>query len=217
MFYVRTSEPSPTLKKLVIFIQKIYAPMWFIVKKEASFTRGPKILFSLIHDVKSIDETGEIAAIVLPVLQRSAFCCLPENFLASLVFSADATARDLGVQQIKVIRSMQPKEIGPNTLPHLNFDAEDWTQMIDVSVAAHEPPTTKHLTDEELEAMRKEQRPPPRYPPHSQSVERAVKLTSESAKFAFTYQKRHEYILATVVSRQKRKAFSSKKKYNVTD
>jgi hypothetical protein len=217
MLYVRTLNRSPTLRQLVLFIQKIYAPVWFIVKKEASFIRGPFILFSMIQDIKAIDETGDLKEIVFPVLQRSSFCCSPENFLASLVYSENKSHRELGVRQIQLIRNNPPKEILRSPVPQLNFDAVDWSQMVDVATFSHEPPITKDLTDEELERLVDDQElSGVQFPPiHSQSVERAVKLTSDTAKLAFTYKKRHEYILATMASREKRKSFTSKSKYVV--
>jgi hypothetical protein len=213
MMYTRSEKPSDTLVRLVTYIQRIYGPVWFVVKRQVSFVRGPVILFSIIEEVKQMENSESLAEVVFPIIQRNAFCCLPENFLASLVYSEEASSRSMGVKHILKIRSEGNKDLLPNTVPVLNFQAEDWTGLIDVPSACYEPPVTKILTVEELEDLVVNPLEPPRIPIHSQSVERAVKMVSDASKLAHSYQKRHECIVATAASREKRKAFTSKGKY----
>ncbi len=54
---------------------------------------------------------------------------------------------------------------------------------------------------------------PPPVPLHTQTVERAVKLTSEASRSSYTWEKRHENIVAKSASWKKRKRFGSKKDY----
>ena len=56
---------------------------------------------------------------------------------------------------------------------------------------------------------------PPKWAIHSQSVERAVKLTSEVSKTAYSNDKRHAMILGKQKSRNIRKEFESKKHYKI--
>ena len=44
-FYVRNSSPDDNLKKLVDFICKVYAPSWFLIKKDKKLQNKPKYLF----------------------------------------------------------------------------------------------------------------------------------------------------------------------------
>ena len=55
----------------------------------------------------------------------------------------------------------------------------------------------------------------PKYPVHSQSVERAVKLVSEASSKVSGGEKRHTRILSAVSSRKSRKALGTKKDYAV--
>jgi hypothetical protein len=56
---------------------------------------------------------------------------------------------------------------------------------------------------------------PPEFPLHSQSVERAVKLTSEASKTSYIWEKKHKYIVAKIESRYRRPEFRSKQGYVV--
>jgi hypothetical protein len=51
------------------------------------------------------------------------------------------------------------------------------------------------------------------YPLHSQTVERAVKLTSEASKRSYIWEVRHKYIVATNKSRGERPIFYAKSDY----
>jgi hypothetical protein len=188
--YTRTQQPSQVLKLLTTYIVKIYAPTWFVVRRENNFLKGPEIFFRIIKDVKEIQKSFEseprITDIVFDVLERNSFCCLGENFLASLLFSSVAAHREAAVEKILEIRSqasITPPTIVATRSPKLNFDAEDWSKLIDIScLDCHEPPCARNFSNEELHAMKTFAASPPSFPLHSQSVERAVKLTSEASR-----------------------------------
>lgn len=114
ILYTRTVEPSDTLKILVTFIVRSYAPTWFLVRRNNNFTSGPFILFKIIEGVKEVEEMvkiyfkhsgqgeveleGEddsITSVVFKVLARNAFCCLGENFLASMLYSSQEDLRQV--------------------------------------------------------------------------------------------------------------------------
>jgi hypothetical protein len=217
--YTRTVEPDSVLKLLVRYILKVYGAVWFNVKGQKSFTKGPEILFRMIQEVKEIDRTSDIpiANIVLPVLQRNAFSCLGENFLASLLYSSNGDHRQVAADKILEIRS-RPEQVvvTPARIPKLNFEADDWGKLIDVSsLNCQEPPCVRKLSNEEVEAMKTMPASPPEFPLHSQSVERAVKLTSEASKTSYIWEKKHKYIVAKIESRYRRPEFRSKQGYVV--
>jgi hypothetical protein len=214
ILYTRTEEPSDVLKILVQYIQRVYGTVWFRVKAAKSFIQGPEILFGIIQDVKAVNQNKVISDIVFPVLERNAFCCLPENFLASLLYSADPDHREFAVAKILQIRSEPVTGVASQHVPKINLDAEDWSKLVDISSSTcSQPPCVRQFTNDELEAMKVFPGLPPPIPLHTQSVERAVKLTSEACRTSYTWEKRHEYIVAKIASRQKRKRFSSKKDY----
>jgi hypothetical protein len=215
ILYTRTENPSDVLKLLVQYIQRVYGKVWFRVKAAKSFVQGPAILFDIIQDVKAIDQNQVVSDIVFPVLERNAFCCLPENFLASLLYSDNPVDREFAVDKIQQIRSEPEAEVLSQRVPKLNLKAEEWSKLVDIcSSKCFQPPCVRNLTEDELEGMKLFPGLPPPIPLHSQSVERAVKLTSEACRTSYTWERRHEYIVAKNASRQKGKRFPSKKDYD---
>jgi hypothetical protein len=206
------------MKTLVSFIQTVYGPFWFKIKKEKSFVTAPQILHGMAQAAKAIDDdSGTISTIVVKdILQRNGFCCLLENFLAGLMFSENPSHRLRAAKKIKEIRSKPGPEPKPVSfpVPKINFDVSDWGDMVDISQAVFEPPCTKNISTEDLEQMVTHRVEPPRIPIHTQSVERAVRLTSEACMLSYVWEKQHEYIVARNAARKQRKKFDSKKDYN---
>jgi hypothetical protein len=103
ILYTRTLSPSENLKVIVTFIVKSYAPIWFTVRVKNNFLLGPSVLFDMIQAVKAaekyvstfISPEQTLTDKVFPVLARNAFCCLGENFLASLLFSDEESLRQV--------------------------------------------------------------------------------------------------------------------------
>ena len=231
ILYTRTMEPSKTLVILVHFIVKVYAFTWFSVRENNNFTLGSDIFFQVIQAVNEVQKTWDhiegaktnkcqksIADIVFKVLKQNAFCLLGENFLASLLFSRHDEHRQIAVEKILEIRSHPTPLVTPisNPIPDINFEAEDWSKLVDVSsLECHEPPRTRHLSNEDLEVFKVQRHQPPKFPLHSQSVERAVKLTSEASTTSYIWQKRHNSIVAKNKSRKERPEFRTKKDYVV--
>jgi len=226
ILYTRTVSPSETLKVIVTFIVKSYAPTWFAVRMKNNFLLGPSVLFDMIQGVKAVEENvltfitprkeGEepLTDKVFRVLARNAFCCLGENFLASLLFSDEKSHRQVAVNKILQIRSGPEMKLIPTRIPKINFEAKEWSELVDIStIQCHVPPCVAHLTNEDLESLISVCEFCPGYPLHSQSVERAVKLTSEASKRSYIWEKRHQYIVATTKSQAKRPQFRSKSDY----
>ena len=226
ILYTRTVDPSETLKLLVLYIVRVYAPAWFVIKMTNKFTCGPDVYFDIIQAVKKVEEIAQtfitprdegeltLKERVFKVLGRNAFCCLPENFLASLLYSHKQSHRQTAVDKIIEIRAGPEPKLVTVKVPPLNFEASEWGTLIDLStMVCHEPPCVRHLSNEELEAMQTVRGLPPDFPLHSQSVERAVKLTSEASKRSYVWERRHKYIVAINKSRAQRPQFRSKSDY----
>jgi hypothetical protein len=88
------------------------------------------------------------------------------------------------------------------------------SQLGDISsINCQQPPCVQKLSDDKLEAMKTEPASPPEFRLHSQSVERAVKLTSEASWTSYIREKKYEYIGAKTESRSKGPEFRLKKGY----
>jgi len=216
MLYTRTVHPTDTLRLLVKYIQAVYGKVWFRVKQEKSFTRAPQILFDMMQDVKKIDTNSTLSNIVAPVLRRNAFSCLGENFLASLLYSDSPKHREIAVWKILHIREQPRQEISATEkhIPEINFDADNWGEMVRIlAVNCQQPPCVSKLSDDDIKAMIASPGIPPAFPIHTQSVERAVKLTSEAARNSYVWEKSHQSIVAKNSSRKTRMVFKTKKDY----
>ena len=74
-----------------------------------------------------------------------------------------------------------------------------------------EPPLTCHLSPEAVKEFINTPLKVPKWPSHTQSVERCVKMTSESACHVFGQIKRYTYIRGQLASRELMANNSSKK------
>jgi hypothetical protein len=81
------------------------------------------------------------------------------------------------------------------------------------NVDCQQPPCVTELSDEDLVDMESSPSSPPNCPIHTQSVERAVKLTTEASKISYSWEKRHLAIVAKSASREARKPFKTQKDY----
>ena len=84
-----------------------------------------------------------------------------------------------------------------NKIPEINFNASNWWELINIDQkGVCEPPTTTDYSSEQLKHALKtgEMLQLPVFPSHSQSVERAVKLTSEAAEMVYGQEARHKHI-----------------------
>jgi hypothetical protein len=120
----------------------------------------------------------------------------------------------VAVDKILQIRSGPELKLIPTRIPKINFEAKHWSELVDIStIQCHVPPCVNHLTNDDLESLISVCELTPAFPLHAQSVERAVKLTSEASKRSYIWDKKHQFIVATNKSRAERPHFRSKFDY----
>lgn len=211
--YTRTNAPNKTLKTLVIFIQRIYSKYWFEYKKAKSFLDGPKILHGMISDIKSLNFESELHTSLMKTVQRNAFCCLSENFLASMMFSDNENHRTIALERIKSISDSQCYGFFSERekIPLINTSASYWIDLIDLNECKVIPPCLINWIKHGMQNLQNLQ--PPDFPIHSQSVERAVQLTSVAVKKSFSLEKQRMSIVSKNKCRQLRPKFKSKSCY----
>ena len=101
----------------------------------------------------------------------------------------------------------------------LNFDAVEYFDMIDWAVCPiSEPPVIKAMTDAELRDLITTEVTPnvifPKFPCHTQAVERHVKLVSEAAKAVCGQKSRDGFIRARIASQQLMPTFELKRDFS---
>jgi len=105
-------------------------------------------------------------------------------------------------------------------IPKINFEANDYIELIDWSSSeVTPPPILNDVTTEDLKSMLEEPIPIDwtftKFPCHTQAVERTVKLVTEASKKVCGHNKRDGFIRSTLKSRKAMPEFRSKRQYNV--
>ena len=127
--YVATSEPSEQLKTLATHIVRVYAPIWFNIKTKTLCKDAAEYLWSTIYLSRYLP--AELKQIVDPVIQRNGFFGHPENILLTMITDELKHIRELGLHRILKARSNRVVEIRKFTIPELNFNSSDYTDLID--------------------------------------------------------------------------------------
>ena len=97
--FVATKEPSDNLRKISEYIVKIYAPIWFNIKFNASLEHGHHHLYKAIKLTQNLSE--QVKEIFYPVMQRNVFYSHPENLLMSMINDENCAVRELSWRRIK--------------------------------------------------------------------------------------------------------------------
>jgi len=150
------------------------------------------------------------------VIQRNAFFAHPENLLLTMVSYDRKHIRELGFRRILKARHANiaaTEGIRPFKVPDLNFEASDYSELIQwADGTVTDPPILSHLSDEQIQAHIKgdEKVFIPDYPCHTQSVERCVKLVTQAASAVCGAKNRDGFILARLQSRALMPVFEKK-------
>lgn len=99
-------------------------------------------------------------------------------------------------------------------LPKINFMADSYVQLIDWEESVlSEPPLTLPKTDAEVSAFRDVAFQVPKYPCHTQAVERAICIVSEASTAVVGQEARNGYIRQRITARKELPKFETKKEY----
>jgi len=96
--YIGVDNPSKSLKQLVTFIIRVYAPTWFAIKFQPSCKDGAKHFYEIIKKTRYLKE--DFRAIVDTVIQRNGYYAHHENIILSMITDDRETIRELGLRRI---------------------------------------------------------------------------------------------------------------------
>ena len=211
--YIATKNPSYNLRMIAEFVVKVYAPIWFAIKTKPSCKDGSRHLWLMIHKSRYLPQ--DLLDIIDPVIQRNAYFGHPENILLTMITDDQQHVRELGLRRTLSARSSTTttSEVRVFEVPPLNFQAEDYIDLINwQDCIITEPPFTKTVTDDDLQNFISNRDSPaidfPRYPCHTQAVERCVKSVTEHARDGF--------IRSRIKARAIMPTFETKKEYRTT-
>lgn len=197
---------------------KTYAPVWFDIKKNYTVKDGPKHILKVVKTTRYLPDN--IKVILDPVVQRNAFFCHPENMMLAMIMDERPHIREIGYRRILKSRN-EPSAKGyvrDFKIPSINFSANDYTELIDWSMCKlTPPPLLSKMPTEYIDSLLKDKILPEfnylKFPCHTQSVERCVKLVTEAAEKVCGHENRDGYIRATLKSRQLMHKFGSKSEF----
>ena len=130
--YVATPKTNTALKTIVTYILKVYAPLWFSIRKEKSFSNGSKHLFKAILLSRYLP--SNLKKIVDSCIARNAYFALPKNILVAFMCDARHNVRLDALNKILKVREKEGEEnqmIKSTKLPKINFNANDYFELVD--------------------------------------------------------------------------------------
>jgi hypothetical protein len=216
--YIASEEPSENLKTLVLYVIKVYAPLWFRIKMKPSCKDGTKHLFHAILSSRYL--STELRNIIDPVLQRNGYFGHPENVLIAMISDERKRVRELGLRRILKARMNKRTSLREFVVPNLNFDASDYFEMIDWTVVEiTEHPLTADISEDDIRLFVKSGGAStiefPRFPCHTQAVERCVKLVTKASLAVCGTASRDGFIRSRLESRQVMPVFHTKSQYRL--
>ena len=120
---------------------------------------------------------------------------------------------DLSDQEVEEEGVPLDTEIRHYKVPKLNWNATSYFTVINLrSEATTEPPLTRNLTDEELQAISLAALQVPKYPCHTQAVERAIKVVSDACSQVY-YQEMDDLIGQRIRPRKLMRKVNTKKDF----
>jgi hypothetical protein len=214
--FVATSEPSEQLKTLSTYIVRVYIPMWFCIKTKPSCKDGARHLWRTIYLSRYL--SPELKRVIDPVLQRNSFFAHPENLLLSMITDERIHIRQLGLRRILKARSQLVAGVRKFTVPALNYDSADYIEMINwQNTVITEPPLAADITDSVIKELVRSGESQvvdfPRFPCHTQAVERCVKLVTQASNAVFGYTSRDGFIRSRLEGRRIMPIFDTKAQY----
>ncbi|KAG7168576.1 hypothetical protein Hamer_G032003, partial [Homarus americanus] len=86
--------------------------------------------------------------------------------------------------------SSDEQEATSDDIPPINVNATKLSELVDLSLEVLEPPLTTSLTSQELRNLKETPMQVLKWPSHTQSVERCVKMVTEAAGHVYSHERR---------------------------
>ncbi|GBL94044.1 hypothetical protein AVEN_185018-1 [Araneus ventricosus] len=184
-------------------------PVWFAIKRSKYFTDGPKHVFQVIQTSRYLSD--KLLQVVNPVIQRNTFFVNSENVLLAMLVDEREHIRELGYKKILKARQIILKRktvrnfIPPKINPQLHY-ASDYIEIINWnSCVVYPPPMLRDLSEDDIKSLINSDTMPikeiQKFPCHTQTVERCIKLVIEASNKVCGRESRDGYIRATLKSR----------------
>lgn len=110
IIYMSTKKPSKELKILTQFGVKVYGSIFFEIKKNPSFTEGPRIFLEIAKRCMEKTPQGKfvfpnyVGESVRATLNQNSYWAHPENILLAMICDKDESVRERGIGFIGTVR-----------------------------------------------------------------------------------------------------------------
>lgn len=149
--YVSKSHPTESLRDLVTFVVKVYAPFWFLIKNQPQSIHGSRHLFKYILWIRQLPTY--IQMIIRPTIEHNSYYFHPENILLAMITDPDQRVRFRAYETIRNARGDPPASIREFHVPknEINFECDKYTEVINwENLQITEPPCLHFYTDKQL-------------------------------------------------------------------
>ena len=171
----------------------------------------------MIQWVKNI-ESPTLIDIFNKTISRNGYSLHSENLSIAMLVDPRPNIRYIAVKRILTSRMQARVNVRKFIIPIINFDADDYYDLIKYDETWLESSLTIQYSSETLERYTNENIPIfqfEAYPSHTQGVERTIRLVSETASMYGTKEDRDWRIRITIDSRRKMPIFDSKKQFYI--
>ena len=185
-------------ERLVTVILNLYLPGWFKFKCFPHIQEARNYYY-LVDLYRSLPEKDMVIA--QRVLQVNAFWPHSENLTISMVSDSREEVRRKAVLWVIEARREFNPDLHPrqSIYPIVNFKAKNYSDLIDwTSEPCTEPPLTMDLSLDNIIGIIRNRLELPRYPNHTQDVERMVRVVTEVAPRRAGYNARHRFALLKI-------------------
>lgn len=223
--YISEEEPSFILEILVKYIMFVYAPTIFKMKYRSSMAYGAVHLADMVKAIRFLPPIA--STIVKESISHNAFFAHPEHIAVAKVNDDREDVRLEGWKSILNARSKVDDNVSIRKfkVPEVNFNCDDYLELTADDTIEADPPILKDIAinEENIEFLASKKILEHEFgvfikniPLHTQSVERTVKMVTESSKKVCGEKARDGFIANTILSRNSMPKFDSKKDYKIT-
>lgn len=221
--YVSVKNPSKNLEEIVRFIQIVYVPCLFWIKRYPSWIQGPRHLFRMLSFARNL--RSDIFIAIRNKISNNSYFAHSENVLLSMIVDEDEIIRREGYQKIINIRKGSTEyyllgDVRVFKTPKLQFindiSSNHYSQMIDWdNQNIYEPPYTQNLSLDQLEMYKESQAilDVPNLPCHSQATEFCVQLVSDAVKRVVGHESQDACVKTKLSARRLMPVFGTKKDF----
>ncbi|GBM10877.1 hypothetical protein AVEN_42131-1 [Araneus ventricosus] len=164
---------------------KVYTPNWLYIKSKLSLKDGAKQVRNTISTTKYLSH--DLKNVVAGVICRNSFFAQPGIILLCMLKDERPHIRELAARRIIKSResSSDGKSVHVFLPPKLNFEATNYTEMIDwSSITITSQPILLDISTDVFKSIVRDKKNPEwnlvHFPRHTQIVERCVKLATEA-------------------------------------